>query len=70
LGLGGRFSLFASVIGALVIQAITISMYSVNVAPFALLAVKGVVVILVILLYSDQVRGLVRRITVQKEAKP
>jgi simple sugar transport system permease protein len=70
LGLGGRFSLFASVIGALVIQAITISMYSVNVAAFALLAVKGVVVILVILLYSDQVRGFVRRITVQKEAKP
>jgi hypothetical protein len=40
----------------------------VGVPAFALQAIKGVVVILVILLYSEQVRGLVRRFGVQKEA--
>jgi ribose/xylose/arabinose/galactoside ABC-type transport system permease subunit len=65
---GGRFSLLASVIGAWVIQGITTSMYAVGVPAFALQAIKGVVVILVILLYSEQVRGLVRRIGMQKEA--
>ena len=65
---GGRFSLLASIVGAWVIQAITTSMYAVGVPAFALQAIKAVVVILVILLYSEQVRGLVRRITAQKEA--
>jgi ribose/xylose/arabinose/galactoside ABC-type transport system permease subunit len=65
---GGRFSLLASIIGAWVMQAITTSSYAVGVPAFALQAIKGVVVILVILLYSEQVRGLVRRIGAQKEA--
>jgi len=65
---GGRFSLLASIIGAWIIQGITTSMYAVGVRAFALQAIKGVVVILVILLYSEQVRGLVRRIGAQKEA--
>jgi ribose/xylose/arabinose/galactoside ABC-type transport system permease subunit len=63
---GGRFSLLASIVGGLVIQAITTSMYAVGVAANAVLAIKGVVVILVILLYSEQVRALVRRVTAQK----
>jgi simple sugar transport system permease protein len=61
LGAGGRFSLLASIVGALVIQAITTSMYAVGVPANALLAVKGVVVILVILVLSVQVRDFVRR---------
>ncbi len=65
---GGRFSLLASIIGAWVMQAITTSSYAVGVPAFALQAIKGVVVIFVILLYSEQVRGLVRRIGAQKEA--
>ena len=56
---GGRFSLLASMIGALVMQAITQSMYAVGVPAFALQAIKAVVVILVIMLYSRQVRGFV-----------
>ena len=56
LGAGGRFSLLASVLGALVIQAITTSMYAIGVPANAMLAIKGVVVILVILLFSEQVR--------------
>ena len=56
MGAGGRFSLLASLIGAVVIQAITTSMYAIGVPAFALQAIKGVVVIFVILLYSEQVR--------------
>jgi simple sugar transport system permease protein len=67
---GGRFSLLASVVGALVIQATTTSMYAIGVPANAVMAIKGVVVILVILLYSEQVKGFVQRITVQKEAQP
>jgi len=66
---GGRFSLLASIIGAMVIQAISTSMYALGVPAFALQAIKGVVVIFVILLYSDQVRGLVQRLTAQKGAQ-
>jgi hypothetical protein len=43
-------------------------MYALGVPAFALQAIKGLVVIAVILLYSEQVRGFVRRITSQKEA--
>ncbi len=64
---GGRFSLLASMIGALVMQAITQSMYAIGVPAFALQAIKAVVVILVILLYSEQVRNFVRGISAPKK---
>ncbi|HAE58118.1 MAG TPA: sugar ABC transporter permease [Anaerolineae bacterium] len=64
---GGRFSLLASMIGALVMQAITQSMYAVGVPAFALQAIKAVVVVLVIILYSEQVKGFVRRISAPKK---
>jgi ribose/xylose/arabinose/galactoside ABC-type transport system permease subunit len=64
---GGRFSLLASMIGALVMQAITQSMYAIGVPAFALQAIKSVVVIFVILLFSEQIRGFARRITTQKK---
>src|SRR5512134_2254215 len=56
---GGRFSLLASMVGALVMQAITQSMYAIGVPAFALQAIKAVVVVLVILLYSKQFRGFI-----------
>jgi simple sugar transport system permease protein len=59
---GGRFSLLASIIGTIIIQATTTSMYAFGVPAFALQAIKAVVVIFVILLYSEQVRGFVRRV--------
>jgi simple sugar transport system permease protein len=68
LGAGGRFSLLASIIGALVIQATTTSMYAIGVSANSVIAIKALVVIFVILLYSEQARGFVRRITGQKEA--
>jgi ribose/xylose/arabinose/galactoside ABC-type transport system permease subunit len=64
---GGRFSLLASMIGALVMQAITQSMYAIGVPAFALQAIKAVVVIFVILLFSEQVREFSRKITAQKK---
>jgi simple sugar transport system permease protein len=68
---GGRFSILASIVGAMVMQAVTTSMYALGVPAFALLAIKGVVVILVILLYSEQVRGFFQFIVAdRKETKP
>jgi simple sugar transport system permease protein len=64
---GGRFSLLASMVGALVMQAITQSMYAIGVPAFALQAIKAVVVIFVILLYSEQVRGFVLGISMPKK---
>jgi len=61
LGTGGRFSLLGSVIGGLVIQATQTSMYAIGVAASAITAVKAVMVISVILLYSQQVQYLVRK---------
>jgi galactofuranose transport system permease protein len=59
---GGRFSLFASLIGALVIWTFTITMYTFGVPANALLAGRAVLVLLVILLYSDYSRRLLNRI--------
>ena len=64
---GGRFSLLASVVGALVMQAITQSMYARGVPAFALTAIKAIVVIIVILLFSEQVRGVIRGIGSKKK---
>ena len=64
---GGRFSLLASVVGALVMQAVTQSMYAVGVPAFALTAIKAVVVIVVILLFSEQVRSLLRGVGARRK---
>jgi galactofuranose transport system permease protein len=66
---GGRFSLLASVVGALAMQAVTTSMYAIGVSANSILAVKGVVVILIILLYSQQVRDILRKISGQTRLK-
>lgn len=59
---GGRFSLLASVIGALVIQSTTTTMYAVGVPPLAASAIKGLVVLVVILLYSEQTKLVLTRL--------
>ncbi len=59
LGAGGRFSLLGSALGALVIQATQTSMYAIGVPASAITAVKAVMVILVIILYSRQVQDAV-----------
>jgi galactofuranose transport system permease protein len=69
LGTGGRYSLMGSVIGGLVMQAVTTTMYAIGVSANSLLAVKGVVVILLILLYSQQAQEFIRKITGQNRIK-
>jgi simple sugar transport system permease protein len=59
---GGRFSLLASVIGALIIWTFTITMYTFGVPANALLAGRAVLVLVVILLYSDYARLLMNKI--------
>ena len=63
---GGRFSLLASVIGALVIWTFTITMYTVGVPANALLAGKAVLVLVVILLYSDYTRRFLNKFVDRK----
>ena len=67
--LGGRFSLTASVVGALVIWAFTLTMYTVGVPADALKAAKALLVLVVILLYSNQARDLLARFTERKGAQ-
>jgi simple sugar transport system permease protein len=61
LGAGGRFSLLGSVLGALVIQATMTSMYHVGVPASAITVVKAIVVVVVIVLYSEQAQDVIRR---------
>jgi simple sugar transport system permease protein len=62
---GGRFSIVGSIIGALIIQTLTYTIYSVGVPPEVNLVVKSIVVFLVMLLQSPAFRrrmlGLARR---------
>jgi simple sugar transport system permease protein len=59
---GGRFSLLASVVGALIIWTFTITMYTFGVPANALLAGRAVLVLVVILLYSDYARRILNRL--------
>ena len=63
---GGRFSLFASIIGALIIWTFTITMYIFGVSANALLAGRAVLVLVVILLYSDYARLLLNKLVERK----
>ncbi|EPX55887.1 Ribose ABC transport system, permease protein RbsC [Cystobacter fuscus DSM 2262] len=54
---GGRFTLVGSVLGALIIQTLTTTIYSVGVPPEVTLVVKAAVVFLVSILQSDRVRN-------------
>jgi simple sugar transport system permease protein len=58
---GGRFSLGGSVLGALIIQSLTTTIYSFGVPPEVTLVVKALVVCAVSLLQSEQFRQLFRR---------
>lgn len=53
---GGRFYLMGTVIGALIIQSLTTTIYSIGIAPEINLVVKAIVVLLVCLLQSPDFR--------------
>jgi simple sugar transport system permease protein len=57
---GGRFSLAGSVIGALIIQTLTSTIYSIGVPPEVNLVVKAAVVFVVMLLQSAEFRQMLR----------
>ena len=59
---GGRFSLAGTVIGALIIQALTSTIYAIGVPPEINLVVKAVVVFVVMLVQSAEFRRRVRAI--------
>jgi simple sugar transport system permease protein len=63
---GGRFSIMGSVVGALIIWTFTVTVYSLGVPGNALLAAKAVLVLLVIVLYSDYTRRLLSRLFERK----
>ncbi|WP_042338265.1 ABC transporter permease [Paraburkholderia ferrariae] len=58
---GGRFSLAGTVLGALIIQTLTYTTYSIGVPPEATLVVKAVVVLFVSVIQSPSARSLVAR---------
>lgn len=53
---GGRFSLVGSFLGALILQSLTTSIYSLGVPPQYILVVKAMVVLIVSLLQSEEFR--------------
>ncbi len=57
---GGRFSLAGSVLGALIIQTLTSTIYSIGVPPEINMVVKSAVVFVVMLLQSAEFRAAVR----------
>ncbi len=54
--MGGRFYLMGTVIGALIIQSLTTTIYSIGIAPEINLVVKAIVVLIVCLLQSPEFR--------------
>jgi simple sugar transport system permease protein len=67
---GGRFSLLASMVGALIIQSVTTTMYALGVPAMASQSIKALVVLIVILLYSDVFRTGLNRVLAGREAQP
>ncbi len=58
---GGRFSIVGTLVGALVLQTLTTTVYSVGIAPEVTLVFKAVVIIAVCLLQSPKTRALLHR---------
>jgi simple sugar transport system permease protein len=67
---GGRFSIFASVVGAIVIWTFTLTVYTLGVPANALLAAKAVLVMVVILLYSEYFRRFLNRLSERRAVRP
>ncbi|WP_224364690.1 ABC transporter permease [Hyalangium versicolor] len=65
---GGRFTLVGGVLGALIIQTLTTTIYSVGVPPEVTLVVKAVVVFFVSILQSDKVRNRIATLGKVREA--
>jgi simple sugar transport system permease protein len=58
---GGRYSLTGTLVGAMVIQTLTTTVYTIGVPPETTLVFKAAVVIVVCLLQAPRVTGALRR---------
>jgi galactofuranose transport system permease protein len=59
--LGGRFSLTGTILGALIIQTLTTTVYTAGITPETTLVFKAVVVIAVCMMQAPKFRQLLRR---------
>jgi len=73
---GGKFSILASVIGALIIQSLTTTLYAMGASPQILPVVKAIVVVIICLFQSESFRKMFqsifstdRRLKYEKTAK-
>jgi simple sugar transport system permease protein len=66
---GGRFSLAGSVVGALIIQTLTATIYSIGVPPQVNMLVKALLVFVVMLLQSAEFRASVRKLVLRRPAR-
>ena len=68
--LGGRFSLAGTVLGALIIQTLTYTTYSIGVPPEATLVVKAAVVLVVSVIQSATARARARQADAARHSRP
>jgi simple sugar transport system permease protein len=54
---GGKFSLFGSVIGAYIMQALTVTLYAMKVPSAAVKAYKAMVIIIIVVISSPVVKA-------------
>ncbi|MEA3337209.1 MAG: ABC transporter permease [Chloroflexota bacterium] len=66
---GGRFYLGGSVIGAIIVQSMTTTIYALGVPAEVAYVVKALVVLVVVLLYSEMVKVAMDRIFTRKETQ-
>ncbi|MDH5829556.1 ABC transporter permease [Luteimonas sp. M1R5S18] len=67
---GGRFSLAGSLVGALIIQTLTTTIYAIGVPPQVNLVVKALLVLVVLLLQSPQFRAQARSLLWRTRGAP
>lgn len=68
--MGGRFSLAGTVLGALIIQTLTYTTYSIGVPPEATLVVKAIVVLVVCVIQSERARNLLTGFAARLSTSP
>ena len=59
---GGKFNIVGPVIGAYTIQAITTTLYAVNVPPSQLYVYKALIIVLIIVLSSDVFKRTIKKL--------
>jgi simple sugar transport system permease protein len=64
---GGKFYLFGSIVGALIIQTLTTTIYALGVPPEISQVVKAFVVWAVCLMQSERFRARIARVFVRRE---